>query len=182
MIFCQSHSPRKFKTFLLKLPRMQIDNDDNWDPFGNVWYEQPDAEDAGFWNWYRGLTKPQQVLFPTHWLCCEVYNGGFHQYFTNPTGHHAPEAILSFRELRLHDIAEIVQKAVSVFGSEFPRTRDGRQAFLAKFEGDDSSEWDPFFFMDDEFYEAIKIAGAPDLCDEDRFTQAAKEYVLNFNR
>lgn len=159
---------------------MRTDDDKKWDALESVWDDQPYAEDAGFWDWYRNLTKPQQVLFPTHWLCCEVYNGGFHQYFTNSTGHHAPEAILGFRELGLCDIAEIVEKAVSVFGAEFPRKRNEREDFLAKLEGDNRSEWDPFFHMDDEFYEIIKIPGAPDLYEEDRFTIAAKAYIRSF--
>lgn len=144
-----------------------------------VWNEQCLSEDPTvFMDWFDCLSETQKVLFPTHWLCAEVYNGGFHQYFSNPTGLHAPEAALGFRALGLSDIAEIVETAMSVFGNDYPRDRETREAFLESLEGDDISEWNPFFKLDDVFYEAIKIPGAPDLFDDDRFTMAAKDYVI----
>ena len=148
-----------------------------WNPLTAIWDEQPYTEDEGFPDWFNGLTKVQQVLFPTYWLDVEVCNGGFHQYFTNSTGYHAPEAIAGFRELGLHDIADIVSQAVVIFDEPFPRKRDDREKFLAAFVGDDESEWNPFYKLDDAFYQALKIPGAPDFHDDDRFTVAAKKYV-----
>ena len=143
-----------------------------------IWNDQPLSDDPiEFLEWFHGLTIPQQILFPTEWLCIEVYNGGFHQYFSNSTGLHAPEAVLGFRALGLDDIAEIVEKAMAVFGSDYPRDRDAREAFLDAIEGSDISEWNPFFRLDDVFYEAIKLPGAPELSDDDRFTVAAREYA-----
>lgn len=147
-------------------------------PLDAIWNDQPLTEDPEeFFKWFRGLTKPQQILFPTHWLCAEVYNGGFHQYFSNSTGFHAPEAIQGFRALGLEDISEIVEQAVGVFGANFPRQREIRESFLNSIEGNDISEWNPFFKLDDVFYAAIKLPDAPDLWDDDRFTVAAKEYL-----
>jgi len=158
-------------------------SDDTYEnPLEAIWNDQPLSDDPDeFLNWFRSLTKTQQVLFPTHWLCAEVYNGGFHQYFHNSTGLHAPEAIRGFQELGLSDIAEIVKQAISVFGPDFPRERDKRVESLDSFEGDDRTEWDPFSELDEVFYSAIKIPGAPDLCDDDRFTVAAKEYIKASN-
>lgn len=148
------------------------------DPLASIWDQQPYADGPEFTEWFSRLTKPQQVLFPTHWLCVEVYNGGFHQYFTNSTGHHAPEAILGFRELGLNDIADIVQSAIAVFGEVFPRKRAEREGFLAAFDdGGERPQWDPFYGLDDAFYEAIKILGAREFNEDDRFTCAAKNYV-----
>jgi|SRR5690606_39229452 len=147
-------------------------------PTYSIWNDQPISDDpVDFLNWFRGLTLPQQVLFPTEWLCIEVYNGGFHQYFSNSTGLHAPEAVLGFRALGLDDIADIVDRAIAVFGKDYPRARTTREEFLDAIEGDDISEWNPFFELDDEFYEAIKIPGAPAFYADDRFTIAAKDYV-----
>lgn len=148
-------------------------------PAYEIWNEQPISDDpAEFLEWFRSLTPPQQICFPAQWVCNEVYNGGFHQYFWNSTGLHAPEAVTGFRTLGLDDIAEIVEKTMSVFGKEYPREREARIEFLDSIEGDDISEWNPFFELDDVFYEAIKIPGAPDLCDDDRFTIAVREYVI----
>lgn len=147
-------------------------------PAYEVWNDQPISDDpAEFLEWFHSLTQPQQICFPTQWLCNEVYNGGFHQYFWNGTGLHAPEAVSGFRALGLNDIAEIAEKAMSVFGNDYPRDREIRVAFLDSIEGGDISEWNPFFELDDVFYEAIKIPGVPDLFNDDRFTIAAKDYV-----
>jgi hypothetical protein len=150
---------------------------ESWDPLMEVWNDQPCADEPEFEPWFHGLTEIQQILFPTHWVCCEVYNGGFYQYFTNTTGYHALEAVIGFQKLGMDDVAQIVQRAIDVFGSEFPRNRESRESFLLKFDGAERSEWDPFFYLDDEFYEAMKIPGAPPLFDDDRFTIAAKKLV-----
>lgn len=145
-----------------------------WDPLETVWYEQPSSEESGeFLEWFSTLSETQQVLLPTHWVCAEVYNGGFYQYFTNGTGLHAPEAIVGFRKLGLDDIAEIVHQAVSVFDDPFPRERNIREDFLDAMEDDD----DPFHHLDDLFYETIKAEGSPELSEDDRFITAAEKYV-----
>jgi len=150
-----------------------------WNLLEHIWNEQPYADGPEFTDWFNRLTIPQQVLFPTHWLCSEVRNGGFHQYFTNSTGYHAPEAVQGFVELGLGDIASIVQRAIAVFGESFPRERLIREQFLASFEGNDRSEWDPFYKLDDLFYESIKIPGAPKFHAEDRFSIAANRYAID---
>lgn len=154
------------------------DEEGYWGPLEHVWNSQPSVEDRDeFLDWFDGLTDVQQILFPTHWLCAEVYNGGFHQYFHNGTGLHAPDAAVGFRKLELKDIAEIVEQAMSVFGPEFPSKRQDLEGFLDSIEGDEPSEWNPFFELNNRFYSAIRIPGAPDFYDDDRFTVAAKELV-----
>ena len=151
--------------------------DDYPNPLVSIWDEQPYTDDEEFTEWFHGLTKVQQVLFPTWWLDLEVCNGGFHQYFGNSTGHHAPEAIFGFNELGLNDIAEIAQQAVAIFGEPFPRKRNDREEFLAAFNGDDESEWNPFYKLDDAFFQALKIPGAPEFHDGDRITLAIEAYL-----
>lgn len=146
-------------------------------PLYTIWNEQPISDDpAVFLDWFHGLTEVQQILFPTQWLCAEVYNGGFRQYFSNSTGLHAPEAIQGFRRLGLEDIAILVETAVAIFGDSFPRVREVRENFLES-RSSETTEWNPFMAIDDEFYEIIKIPGRPDFYDEDRFTIAAKDLV-----
>lgn len=145
-----------------------------WDSLETVWYEQPSSEEpAEFLKWFDTLTETQKVLLPTHWVCAEVYNGGFYQYFTNGTGLHAPEAIVGFRKLELDDIAEIVQRAIQLFDDPFPRERTTREDFLDSMEDDE----DPFEHLDQLFYQRIRADGAPDLSEDDRFIVAAERYV-----
>jgi hypothetical protein len=146
-------------------------------PLNVIWNEQPLSDDPEvFLKWFYGLTNVQQVLFPTQWLCNEVYNGGFRQYFSNSTALHAPEAIQGFQELGMEDIAALVADAMSIFGNDYPRDRDVREDFLES-RSSETVEWNPFIEMDEDFYEMIKIPGKPDLYDDDRFTIAAKDLV-----
>ena len=127
--------------------------------------------------WFRGLTQTQQVVFSTHYLCCEVYNGGFHQYFHNSTGLTAPEAVEGFRVLGLGVLASLVEEAMGVFGSDFPREREVRQQFLDSIQGDEPEQWNPFLLLDDRFYEMIRLPGAPPLSDDDRLSRAIEQLV-----
>jgi hypothetical protein len=69
-------------------------------------------------------------LLATHWLCSEVHNGGFDQFFSNSTGVLAPEALEGFRTLGLDDAVLAVTRAMSVFGDPYPRDQDEREAVL----------------------------------------------------
>lgn len=139
-----------------------------------VWFEAPLSEEPEeFFRWFDGLSETQKVLFPTHWVCAEVYNGGFHQYFTNGTGLHAPEAIDGFRKLGLNDIAEIVKQASDLFDKPFPRERSIREDFL-----DAIDDENPFHNLDDLFYQKIKLDEKPELSDNDRFIEAAEKFVV----
>jgi hypothetical protein len=42
-------------------------------------------------------------LLSAHWCYSEVCNGGFHQFFYNPTGVLAPEAVTGFRAIGMVD-------------------------------------------------------------------------------
>ena len=41
------------------------------------------------------------LLLAAHWCRSEVFNGGFHQFFSNPTGVLAPEAVSGFKAIGL---------------------------------------------------------------------------------
>ncbi len=148
------------------------------DPLAGIWNDMPQTDDVDEnLAWFHTLAPVQQVIYSTHYLAAEVYNGGFHQYFHNSMGLNAPEAVESFEELGLHDVAELVKEAMLVFGSEFPRDRQRRQVFLDAIPGHEPSEWNPFFLLDERFYDLIKIPGGPPLHDEDRLTVALKNFV-----
>lgn len=94
-------------------------------------------------------------LYAAHFCESEVSNGGLHQFFMNSTGVLAPEAVEAFRHLGFNETARIVTEAMGFFGEPYPRDQAERQARLQAVEGEERSEWDPFFSLDDRFYESL---------------------------
>jgi hypothetical protein len=60
-------------------------------------------------------TPDQRAVFALSWLDAEVNNGGFHQFFFNPTGALAAEALGGARLLGLDQHAAIIEDAFSEF-------------------------------------------------------------------
>ena len=103
---------------------------------------------------FAQVPEPAGHLLAVRWCESEVCNGGFHQFFTNPTGVLAPEATRGFRAINLPAIAEIVEKAMALFGTPYPRERQERRQFLSKFL-DRTKTDDPFAALDEAFYDSI---------------------------
>ena len=120
-------------------------------------YDGPEV----FLSAFAKLTVPQQHLFASHWCQSEIRNGGFQQFFENPTGVLAPEASIGFREIGLTRCAELVDRAMEFFGAPYPREQESRNDAL----GED----DPFTELDDRFFEAI---------EDDGYDRAADQYAL----
>ena len=117
-------------------------------------------------------------LLAAHWLQSEVCNGGFHQFFTNPTGVLAPEAIAGLWAIGLGDLADVAEQAAAFFGKDYPRDAESRSAALDAFarrqpttDDDDDESWNPFTDLDERFFDLLG-------CDdgEDRFEAAADAY------
>ena len=85
-------------------------------------------------------------LLAVHWTLSEISNGGLAQFFINPTGILAPEAVLGFNHMNLLDGAEAVAEAMSIFGSEYPRDQEDRTIRLAALTGftPENEDWNPF--------------------------------------
>ena len=100
------------------------------------------------------VTRAQGGLLAASWCQSEVCNGGFHQFFQNPTGVLAPEAAAGFDFLDLPSAARIVRRATDMFGARYPREQPERVAALRRLElpGASRKEWDPFSALDREFY------------------------------
>ncbi len=118
----------------------------------------------------RQISPEQAHLLGVYWLHCEVCNGGFHQFFWNPTGIVAPEAALGLRALGLGDFAALVEEALTFWGTPYPRECSRRQQILDAITGSVRAEFDPFFKLDDPFYELLDA-------EPDRYWQAADEYA-----
>lgn len=150
---------------------MRPHGDTYWAVVEPIWekvsiYDGPEV----FLHAFGNLTAPQQHLFASHWCQSEIRNGGFHQFFENPTGVLAPEAVVGFREIGLPRCAELLEQAMEFFGASYPREQEIRAASLDEIDEDsDRREDDPFCGLDDQFFEAIA---------DDGYDRAADQYAL----
>jgi hypothetical protein len=109
------------------------------------------------------LTAGQRALLAVHWCIAEVTNGGFLQFFENPTGVLVAEAQEGFRrigvpeaEMALRSAIEIVAKAPPGVQPEDPHydefeAREALDALQAKLE---PLETRFFRLVDEEIYSA----------------------------
>ncbi|MFT6735129.1 MAG: hypothetical protein ACJAS9_003332 [Polaribacter sp.] len=82
---------------------------------------------------FEKATEKQKNLFSSHWAQSEILNGGLAQFFSNPTGVLAPEAVEAFRKLGMPKCAQAIEDAMSFFGDEYPRNRELREECLERF-------------------------------------------------
>lgn len=100
---------------------------------------------------YRRLTQPQRICYCIDELSMEVNNGGFSQYFFNPSGDHAADTLAALETVNAKATASMLRQAVAQFGPAGPSpNRDKRQDQLAAF----SEEQDAALHrLDSEFFE-----------------------------
>jgi hypothetical protein len=113
----------------LRLPRP---GEVYWQIVSPYW-DQVDIYSSGdvFLRTFANVPEPAGHLLALHWCQSEVCNGGFHQFFINSTGVLAPEAVRGFRAINMSAIAEILERAMVVFGTPYPRAREMRHQFLS---------------------------------------------------
>ncbi len=137
---------------------------DRDEPGDAAWHAiEPYCESVGIYNGpqvfvdsFEKVPEPARRLFAV-WFCdAEVCNGGFHQFFFNSTGVLAPEAAEGFRAAGLTELAELLETAIARLGEPYPRDRAKRLAVLEtlKRPGTKREECDPFYELDDRYYEA----------------------------
>jgi hypothetical protein len=61
------------------------------------------------------LTEPQKQFYYNQSLEREINNGGFNQYFINPSGDFAHQTIQSLKAIGANTTADILQKAIDQF-------------------------------------------------------------------
>ncbi|MBN2302471.1 MAG: DMP19 family protein [Lentisphaerae bacterium] len=82
---------------------------------------------------YSVLSHSELVVLAIDWLQSDVNNGGYHQYFYNSYSDLAQEAVNGLREIGANRMAEITEKACSIFpDSNVPKDRNERQTLLEK--------------------------------------------------
>ncbi|HEX4487640.1 MAG TPA: DUF4375 domain-containing protein [Terriglobales bacterium] len=95
---------------------------------------------------FDSVPRSAGLLFAAHFCRSEICNGGFHQFFWNSTGILAPEAIEGFREIEQSQIASLIESALALFGSPYPRDREGRQRRLSQVAQGSLDALDEIFF------------------------------------
>jgi len=100
-----------------------------WSTVEPVW----DAIDIGspevFRETFDSAPRVSGLMFAAHFCQSELCNEGFHQFFWNSTGVLAPEAVEGFREIGQSQIAALIESAMNLVGSPYPRDREeGRNA------------------------------------------------------
>jgi hypothetical protein len=103
---------------------------------------------------FRLVPRNAALLLAVRWCNSEVCNGGLHQFFYNPTGVLAPEAIEGLQAIGASRCSEIIALAARMFGWEYPRDHEERIEVLRtlKRPGKSRAEWDPFHALDEEYY------------------------------
>ena len=112
--------------------RSETLTNDYWDVVGALWdvieiYEGPET----FQQTYNSVPKEWGLVFAAHSCQQEVCFGGFEQFFWNPAGVLAREAVEGFRELGLPQLAALVQEAMDLLGSPYPSDRNERKSRLS---------------------------------------------------
>ena len=117
------------------------------------------------------FSREQGLLMAAFWCMSEVCNGGFHQFFSNPTGVLAPEAVRGFEFLGMAEASRIVAKAMERMGIPYPRDEEKRIQILAGLRpaGEVPEDWGgPFQDLDQAFY---KCSGST------KFASQADDFV-----
>ena len=100
------------------------------------------------------LTPGQRALLALHWVVAEVSNGGFDQFFTNPTGDLADEASRGFKRIGAQQTAKLFEQVLAAFpGGAPPRDADARIARLDAL--DDKNRDRLFEKFDERFYDLL---------------------------
>jgi hypothetical protein len=84
-----------------------------YNPFRELWtslVQRVHQTEAG----YEGLTHEERVYWCARILEGEVYNGGFHQFFTNSSGEHFEDTINALLELRAFESLKLLRAAADL--------------------------------------------------------------------
>jgi hypothetical protein len=76
------------------------------------------------------LPRNVGLLYAAHFCQSEICNGGFTQLFWNSTGILSPEAIEAFVVIRQPKVAAVLDAAVKMLATPFPRDRADRKREL----------------------------------------------------
>jgi hypothetical protein len=102
------------------------------------------------------LTPGQRGLIGIDWLSKEVYNGGVHQFLTNPTGVVAHEALEGFRMVGAKRYAELLAAIAALFpGGRIPKNQEERVAAMNAVP--EKNRKRAFEKFDEDFYSLMEV-------------------------
>lgn len=100
--------------------QLEIDDDSEltWRVIEPAWnavdiYDGPESLAADL----SPLSSGQRALLALHWCVSEVSNGGFDQFFTNPSGLLATEAVHGFERIGASESGRVLREALDIFAS-----------------------------------------------------------------
>jgi len=95
-------------------------------------------------------------LFASHWAQSEIMNGGLGQFYSNPTGILAPEAVVAFQQLGMNKCASVLSESMKFFGKEYPRLRSIRESTFENFYEKNGEDAIPILKEEDEMATEIE--------------------------
>ncbi len=105
---------------------------------------------------FNAAPEKVRVLFAIHWFQSEVMNGGLGQFFSNPTGILAPEAVAGLRAIGMPECASILDEAMKFFGDVYPRKASVREDAFEAFYTAHGSDAVPLLEQEDAIATTIE--------------------------
>jgi hypothetical protein len=118
--------------------------------FGGEWEHEPEV--------VRALPPGVRAVYTTWLVDAEVNNGGFNQFFFNPAGQHAGDALAGYELLGAEDYAVVMRAAIATFEIERERLapfyEEGTlESFSASYEVTELGEVDQrYYALGDQIY------------------------------
>ncbi len=131
-----------------------------WDIVDPYWEEFDIYRQKNYLKVIKNFPQPVVHLTAAHWCMSEVRNGGLHQFYLNPTGIVAPEAVIGFAKIRMDKTSRLLERSMLFFNKPYPRSRVKRTELLDAFAIHSGSEFrreaDPFFMLDEIFMDLLE--------------------------
>ncbi|MGI9244851.1 MAG: DMP19 family protein [Verrucomicrobiales bacterium] len=105
---------------------------------------------------FAKVPQRPRTLFAAHWAQSEAMNGGLGQFFSNPTGVLAPEAVDAFKSLGMPRAAATLSDAMGFFGDPYPRDSSIREGAFDRFYDEHGEDAIPIIREEEQFAELIE--------------------------
>ena len=159
---------RNFPLYVRVFKARLYDNVGIGGPIFNCW------DETGYYPERLDQPRELQVLWAANCCQLDVVSGGFYQFFNDGgIGMVAPEAVEGFRLIGLENAADLLEKAMALFGQPYPRSHD-RRIELSPPQPTESNP-SPFSDLDEKFAGEM---GSNHSCD--RFDEAADKFVERY--
>ena len=107
------------------------------------------------------LMKGQQAVFSTFWLEGEVYNGGFNQYYFNPSGKCSKMGEIGFKRIGRKKLSEVVALANKIHFENKVKLEKFDDGTVQSFS--DSYEDNPLNELDTKFIQNLELTKFGDI-------------------